>query len=50
MRVTGETTGVPGQLPEPVQGRFAASRFDVRRETVKLPKSIVTVIVAKKQI
>ncbi len=48
MRVTGETTAVPGQLPEPVQERFAASRFTVRRETVKLPKSVVTVIVAKK--
>jgi ubiquinone/menaquinone biosynthesis C-methylase UbiE len=48
MRVTGETTEMPGQLPEEVQERFAASRFEVRRETVKLPKSVVTVIVAKK--
>jgi ubiquinone/menaquinone biosynthesis C-methylase UbiE len=48
MRVTGETTGVAGQLPEPVKERFAASRFTVQRETVNLPRSLVTVIVGKK--
>ena len=49
MRVTSETTAVPGQLPEPIQERFAGSRFTVRRETVRLPKSMVTVIIAKKK-
>jgi ubiquinone/menaquinone biosynthesis C-methylase UbiE len=49
MRVTEETTGMPSELPEPVQERFAASRFTVRRETVKLPKSVVSVIVAQKE-
>jgi ubiquinone/menaquinone biosynthesis C-methylase UbiE len=48
MRVSGETTGVPGQLPQPVQERFAASRFEVRKETVKLPKSMVSVLIAQK--
>jgi len=48
MRVTGETTAIPGQLPEPIQERFTASRFTVQRETIKLPKSMVTVIIAQK--
>lgn len=49
MHVTGETTSMPGQLPESVQELFTASKFQVRKETVILPKSMVTVIIAKKQ-
>jgi len=49
MRLSGEAPGEPGQLPAAVRARFAAARFEVRRETVTLPKSRVLVVVAIKK-
>jgi len=49
MRVSGEAPGESGQLPAVVRERFAASGFEVQRETLTLPKSKVLVIVAKKE-
>jgi ubiquinone/menaquinone biosynthesis C-methylase UbiE len=48
MRVSGGSPGEPGELPEAVKSRFAAGRFEVRTETVTLPKSKVLVVVARK--
>jgi ubiquinone/menaquinone biosynthesis C-methylase UbiE len=48
MRVTGESPGEPEELPEAVKSRFAAGRFEVRKETVTLPKSKVLVVIARK--
>ncbi|KAF0107889.1 MAG: type 11 methyltransferase [Anaerolineaceae bacterium] len=49
-RVSGEAPGEPGQLPAAVQARFAAGRFEVRKETVTLPRSKVLVVIAKKSL
>jgi len=50
MRLSGEVPGEPGHLLPVVRERFAAAGFDVRKETVDLPRSRVLVIVATKNI
>ena len=50
MRVSGETTGRPGELPAAIKDRFTQGGFEVRNETIELPRSKVLVLVAKKQV
>jgi len=49
LRVSGETPGKPGPIPEAIRGRFIRAGFNVQSEIVKMKGSQVLVVVAERR-